>query len=184
MLITDILSRGNRQHTDAYFQGQQSGCVGGWNRLFSLLGYSSSGSIQMPKSSIVWPHSNGTIVQSRSDCATVTTVYVCFCVHLSVCVLFWWYCVCVCVQLYHVCVRVICAYAWCCVFAFPEAGAFSLVVRTNSRPLKCSRANADPIFRRCRPATVHGHRKREKRSSYIFWHLHVPFLHWIKWASI
>ena len=106
MLITDILVHSNRRRTDAYCQGQKSECVGGWSRLFSLLGHSSSGSIQMPKSSIVWPHSNNTIVPSGSDCATlcnagVTTVrmyvLVCLCsVLVALCVsIIIWTCVCV-----------------------------------------------------------------------------------------
>lgn len=100
MLITDILVHSNRRRTDAYCQGQRSECVGGWSRLFSLLGHSSSGSIQMPKSSIVWPHSNNTIVQSRAHCAThcnagVTTACVFVCVRscLFVHSVFWWLCV-------------------------------------------------------------------------------------------
>ena len=133
MLITDILVHSNRRRTDAYCQGQRSECVGGWSRLFSLLGHSSSGSIQMPKSSIVWPHSNNTIVQSRAHCAThcnagVTTACVFVCVRscLFVRSVFWW--LCVWVLLYGR--AFVCVCVWHCAFAsqqhafaFPEAGA-------------------------------------------------------------
>lgn len=92
MLITDILVQGSRRRADAYCQGQRRECVGGWSRLFSLLGLSSSGSIQMPKSSIVWPHSNNSIVPRGSDCATLCCVFavrtllpVCLCVVVALC---------------------------------------------------------------------------------------------------
>lgn len=133
MLITDILVHSNRRRTDAYCQGQRSECVGGWSRLFSLPGHSSSGSIQMPKSSIVWPHSNNTIVPSGSDCASlcnagVTTARVCLCgvcTFLSVClcsvlVALW-------VLLYEwVCVRgIVCLRPSSMRLHFPKWGGFS-----------------------------------------------------------
>lgn len=159
MLITDILSHGNRQHTDAYFQGQKSSCVGGWNRLFSLLGYSSSGLIQMPKSSIVWPHSNGTIVQSGSDCATVTTVYVCVCFVLVV------LCVCVFSCIIWVCKSHLCVCVVLCVCISRSRGLFlwwSEQIAGHWNAAGQTLPRCDPIFRRCRPATVHGHRKRRE----------------------
>lgn len=74
------------------------------SRLFSLLGYSSSGSVQMPKSSIVWPHSNKTIVLSGSVLACAESQqFMCgvVLVHVTVAL-----CVCcTCITLKRLCVR-------------------------------------------------------------------------------
>lgn len=71
----------NRQRTDAYFQGQWSVSVGGKSRPFVPTGYSSSGLVQTPKSAIVSPHFNNTIVPRGSDCACRsvrgTNMYLC-----------------------------------------------------------------------------------------------------------
>ena len=121
MLITYIQGHSSRQHTDAYFQGQKSDRVGGWSRLFIPLGYSSSGSTEMPKSSIVWPHSSNAIVPSGSDCATLcyargTNMCMCVCVWFGcVCTL-----VCLCCILVSLCQSVQCFYmtvsmcVWAC----------------------------------------------------------------------
>lgn len=154
MLITDILVHSNRRRTDAYCQGQRSECVGGWSRLFSLLGHSSSGSIQMPKSSIVWPHSNNTIVQSRSHCAThcnagVTTVCVFVCVRscLFVRAVFRW--LCVWVLLYgrvFVCVSgIVRLHPRSMRLHFPKRGGWGVSIccwQQCNQSLKCSKANA------------------------------------------
>lgn len=173
--MTDILVRSNRRCTDAYCQGQKSECVGGWGRLFSLLGYSSSGSIQMPKSSIVWPHSNNTIVPSGSDCATlcnagVTAVCVCLsasCFGGIVCecsaLLYGRVSVCLCVR------ECVCVCAYVCValcvsspssmrLHFPKQGVFSAGDNNVAQSLKCSRANAAqtwPCFVELWPHTHH-----------------------------
>lgn len=142
MLIMDILVHSYRRRTDAYCQVQKSERVGGRSRLFSLLRHSSSGSIQMPKSSIVWPHSNNTIVPSGSDCATlcnnrvVVVVCVCvcvwmWCVHscLFVCAVFWWHCAWA-VLCGHVCVclcGIVCLYPSSMRLRFPKQGVFSAV---------------------------------------------------------
>lgn len=143
MLIMDILVHSNRRRSDAYCQGQRSECVGGWSRLFSLLRHSSYGSIQMPKSSIVWPHSNNTIVPSGSDCAAAT-VFACVCTLLSVCLcsvlmalcvsIIIWTCVCLC--------GIVCLHPSSMRLHFSKRGLFLCWWQQCKQSLKCSRANA------------------------------------------
>lgn len=146
MRITDILVGSNRRCTDAYCQGQRSECVGGWSRLFSLLGYLSSGSIQMPKSFIVRSHSNNTIVPSICVClvcvfALICLSLLCF-VQESLVLLYARLSLCLCV-----CIVCACA-SQQHAFAFPEAGGFLCLQQQCSLSLKCSRANAAQMWPR------------------------------------